>query len=129
VAGEDIETVRRGLDALSRRDLEALVAEADPEVEFHPLLSVWQRNYRGHDGVRQWWSDVADQWEEFAAEIVDWRDLGDGALLVNTQWRGRGKQGSIEVAGPGALVVRFRDGRALTVDVYHDESFALAAEG
>ena len=123
----EIESVRRAFDAIARRDVRALVDEADPEIEFHPLLSVWQRNYRGHAGVEQWFNDVAEQWEEFNARIDGVRELDDGGLLVRTYWHGRAKGSPTEIHGPGALVIHFRAGKATSLDVYLDEAHALKA--
>jgi uncharacterized protein with GYD domain len=33
---ENLETFKRGLDAYNRRDIDALLEELDPEVEWHP---------------------------------------------------------------------------------------------
>ena len=35
---ENAELLRRAVDAYNRRDVEALCAELDPEVEWHPAL-------------------------------------------------------------------------------------------
>ena len=35
---EDVESVKRFLDAYNRRDVEGMLAELDPEVEWHPAL-------------------------------------------------------------------------------------------
>src|ERR671910_3519421 len=37
-------------------------------------------DYRGHDGVRRWWSDLLDLLPDYRAEIAEVQDLGDMML-------------------------------------------------
>jgi ketosteroid isomerase-like protein len=127
VSEANVGVVQRALDAVSRRDLDALLEELDPNVEVHPFVSVWQRTYRGHAGIEQWSKDTAELWEEFSLRPRGFRDLGDDALLVLAQWRGRGKGSAPAIDGPAALVIRFRNGKAASIDVYLDEASALKA--
>jgi hypothetical protein len=51
---ENVERFKRGIEAYNRRDVEALLQELDPEVEWYPALEVLLGGeatvYRGHDG-------------------------------------------------------------------------------
>ena len=53
---ENVEAFKRWIDAYNRQDVEAMVEEMDPEVEYHPVLPMLLGGeatvYRGHDGVR-----------------------------------------------------------------------------
>ena len=64
---ENVEAFKRGSDAANRRDIDALLAVVDPDVEWHPamaaLLSGEGTTYHGHEGVRDW---LRDQEEAFA---------------------------------------------------------------
>jgi ketosteroid isomerase-like protein len=55
---ENVELTYRTFDALNRRDLDAYLALTDEDVEFVPRTSAIEGEsvYRGHDGVRRWWS-------------------------------------------------------------------------
>jgi ketosteroid isomerase-like protein len=59
------EVVRSFLDAFIARDLEGLLALADPEVELHPLRLTGTPAYRGHEGVRRWLEEL----EQRAADV------------------------------------------------------------
>ena len=64
---ENADIVRRAFDAFSRRDLSALLAISDPEIEFMPATArVAGRGepYRGHEGLRTYLADVARVWQE-----------------------------------------------------------------
>jgi hypothetical protein len=30
--------------------------------------------YRGHDGLRRWWRDVHETWEDISVEVIEARD-------------------------------------------------------
>jgi hypothetical protein len=54
---QNVEAFQRGLEAGDRRDVETLLQELDPGVEWHSalhaLLGAEQTVFRGHDGVRE----------------------------------------------------------------------------
>src|SRR5438067_9359287 len=129
MSAERIEVVRQVLDAVGRRDVQAILENVDADVELQPLLSVWRQTYRGHDGIEEWSRGVGELWESFSVEPEDFRDIGEGSLVVRLRWRGRAKGVSTELDGPGAAVVRFRDDKLLSVDIHLDEHSALRSIG
>jgi len=122
-----IETVRLALDAISRRDLPALLDLLDPEIELRPLMSVWQRSYTGHEGIERWWSDVAQLWDNFQVEADDFRDVGGDALFLRIHWHGIAKGSGNEVDGPLAGIARFAGDKVALLEIFIDERRALAS--
>jgi ketosteroid isomerase-like protein len=122
-----IEMVRRAMAAIGRRDPSAFIAEVAEDCELRPLMSVWPQPYRGHDGIRQWFDDLAGVWDEFSVEPEDIRALEDDTLLVALLWRGRGKGRPDELSGPAVALWRFRDDKAVSARLYPDETSALEA--
>ena len=58
----DIEVVKAIFAAFAARDVEAVLALADPDVEFTAVTGEdagRTEPYRGHDGMRQYFRDVA----------------------------------------------------------------------
>ena len=59
---QNVEAFKRGLEAGNRGDVETLLEELDPEVEWHSalhaLLGGEQTVFRGHDGVREMLRDL-----------------------------------------------------------------------
>ena len=52
--------VSRWVDAFNERELDAMLACLAADVEFHPLkLHGLDGSYRGHDGVRSWYAQLA----------------------------------------------------------------------
>jgi ketosteroid isomerase-like protein len=76
---ENVELVHEANDAFTRRDLGALLALADPDIEVFPLIARLEGGgpYRGHDGVRRWWENWLRIAPDFSAEVEEVRDLGD----------------------------------------------------
>ena len=52
MSADRIEVVRQVLDAVGRRDVQAILDNVDSDVELQPLLSVWRQTYRGHTAAR-----------------------------------------------------------------------------
>ena len=129
---ENVEAFKRGLDAFNRRDVEAMLEELDPEVEWHPLLQVLLGGeatvYRGHEGVRELLGDLYEAFAEFQAEQSEVRDLGERVVAIGC-FRGRGKQSGAKTESPIGWVVEFKNGKAVRVRDYVDPKDALEAAG
>ena len=63
---ENVEIVRSSFAAIARGDVEGLLEFYDPHVQFLPLTGtqVESGGYHGHDGVRAYFAEVADVWDE-----------------------------------------------------------------
>ena len=59
---ENVELFYRAMDAFNRRDLDALLALMDDDVELVPrqVALEGESSFRRHDGVRRWWDTVFD---------------------------------------------------------------------
>ena len=55
----NVDAIRRMLQAFNDGDVEAIVAECDPTVEWEEQsIPGVEPLYRGHDGVRRWWAET-----------------------------------------------------------------------
>jgi ketosteroid isomerase-like protein len=129
---ENVELVKRAVDAINRGDAEALVAELDPEVEWHGAILMamggTQTVYRGHEGVREWLRDLYETLSEFQAEYPEIRDLGDRTVAIG-RVRARGAASEAQIESPHGTVTDFKDGKAIRVRTYLDPNEALEAAG
>src|SRR4029450_5193568 len=91
---ENVETFKRAVEAYNRRDIDALLEEMDPEVEWiaavQTLFEGEARVYRGHAGIRQWVRDIDEALADIRLEFFEIRDLGD-RLVASGRFSGRGK--------------------------------------
>ena len=126
----DVETIRAGVAALNRGDVEALVATLDPEVELIPLRAVLDGSvYRGHDGLRRWLDDMSEDWVGFQLGLEEVRALGGGQVLVQAVMRMRGRSSGVAVDAPAAWLCDMRDGRVRRIRFFGDPAAALEAAG
>jgi ketosteroid isomerase-like protein len=74
---ENVALSKRVLEAWNRRDVEATIALASPEVVWHPVLeeTIEGQTYCGHAGLRQYYRDLAEQGGESQGELTEFRDL------------------------------------------------------
>ena len=120
MSAANVELQRRWLAAFNARDVEAFVACCHPDVEYHSVFAAVDRAvYSSQDGVRQWWRDVDDAWDEIRIQDEVLFDLGEH-VLVYAVLRGRGRQSGADVALPYASVATVRDGLAVYFKTYTD---------
>lgn len=127
MSARNVELMRRFVAAYNKRDLDAAIACCDPCAELHPLLAgaVGGAFYRGHEGLRQWFRDLADAWGgEIRGELEAYFDLGEHTLGFAT-FRGRGRQSGAEVAMPIAVVTTWRNELLVNMKTYASRPDAL----
>ena len=120
----NIELLRGFGDALNARDIEAILAYCDPNIEFHSGIGAIHGVYHGHDGVHRWHCDNQEVWGQIGVETEAVFDLGEHTLVFYVA-RGRGLRSGVEVATPQAGVVRWRDGLITYIKSYRDREDAL----
>ena len=129
---ENVEVFRRASDAINRRDADALVAELDPEVEWHSAILMAmggkQTVYRGHEGVRGWLRDLYGTLSEFHADYPEIRDLGDTTVAIG-HVRARGRASEAEIESPHGTVTEFKNGKGVRVRTYLDPEEAIEVAG
>ena len=126
---ENVATAKRIYEARNRGDIEAVLAECDPDVTWRPHLStLGGRPIRGHDEVRAYLTSLREDWRSFRHEPEGFFDAGDKVVaFLHTYARGRGSGVDVEV--PVAHVLRFYGGKCLGYVSYHDRAEALEAAG
>ena len=113
MAKEDVDAVRRFYAAWTAGDLDAMLAEVDPEVEAQPVLGLlYERpSYRGHGGISRWFEEVDDLWDDFEIHVEATHEVDDAVIAficLVAYTRGRASDSRI------AVVCHFRDGKILS---------------
>ena len=126
---ENVELYRRGIEAFNRRDLEAFLALADPDVVgISRVLAIEGGSYRGHDGTREWWKELLDVFPDFRIEVVWVRDAGNMTVSeLRNSAHGEGSAAPLEDSV--WQVSEWRDGRVIRWQMHESEQDALAAAG
>src|SRR5437660_12109675 len=88
---ENVEAFLEINHALRRGDVEAVLRWVDEEGVLLAARSAVEGAYHGHDGVRRFMADNAENFEKLEPHYPDVRDLGDRVLAIGTiHVRGRG---------------------------------------
>jgi ketosteroid isomerase-like protein len=126
---ENVESLKRAIEAYNRRDIEPLLETSDPEIEWYPFTAQVEGDeaYHGHEGLRQWWANIDAAFEEFEASVDEVRDLDDTVLALG-HLRARFRSG-VALDTEIGWVVRFRDGLGVWGRAYQSHAEALEAVG
>ena len=126
---ENVETYKRAVEATNRRDLDALVEELDPQVEWHSaLVGLGTAVYRGTEEVRELFRDADESLEGMVFEVSEVRDLSDRVLALG-RLRARGHESGVETNVSFNQVVDFRNGKVSRLRSFLDREDALEAAG
>jgi ketosteroid isomerase-like protein len=128
---KNVEAVKRATEASNRRDLEAVLEELDPVIEWYDaapmMLGGKATVYRGHEGARDLNRDLTEVLDEIHIELSEIRDLGD-RVVATGRLRTRGKGSGAETEAPYTIVCDFANGKAMRLQTYVGDD-ALEAAG
>ena len=103
-------------DCWAREDLPGLLEVFDEACEVRPLLGQLDGAvYRGHDGVRRWFTDMRSDWSAFSPELQKFSEAGD-SLLVAGRVRVRGHHSGADLDTRFWWRFSFRNGRILVME-------------
>jgi ketosteroid isomerase-like protein len=127
---ENVELHRRGYDAWNRRDLDAWLAVADPEIEFVPLNVEMEggRPYRGLDAARRFWDEFLAVFPDLRVEVDELRDLGE-VTVARVRLTGRGAGSDVPVERPVWHIFWWRNKKCVRWQAHASEAEALEAAG
>ena len=114
----EVETVRAVYDAFARRDVEGALEHIDTDVEFVPAgtqsLVGREAPYRGHDGVRQYFADAAEAWDDLTLHAEDFRAAVDSVIVFG---RVEGSVDGKPFRSKAIWIWRVRGGKAVSMRV------------
>lgn len=118
---QDVETVRSGYDAFNRKDIPAVLALYDPQIE-------WTEGgggrapagtFRGPQSIAtEVFATVPQNFDDFRAEAEQFIDAGEHVVVVG-RFRGKAKSGA-SLDAPFVHVHRMRNGKTVRFQNYVD---------
>ena len=122
------DTVYTAYEAWSRRDIDALLEVVHPEAEARPILgaNIGISVYRGREGLRDWFKDLHQEWEQFQTRVTQ-IDARDDRSLLTIQIHARGRASGVVIEGDLYHVVELRYGLILRLEAFQDRDGALKA--
>jgi ketosteroid isomerase-like protein len=126
---ENVEVIRRLLDAFERGGLDATLSFYDPDVtwvvaEDEPEAAT----LRGYDGLRALLAQWLQAFDELHIDPKEFIDAGE-AVVMPYQFRARERSSGSEISAPETWVFWLRDGMIIEVREYRHKAEALAAVG
>ena len=128
MSSDDVRLVRRWFEGFERADLGLDIC--DPEIEIRnwaefPITGP----YRGLEGVRRWWDDIDEAFEDRQWELLDVIDAGDGRVLTIQRFTGRFRLTGLETDFAWGAVITVKGGKVARAHGYPSPRQAKEAAG
>jgi ketosteroid isomerase-like protein len=125
---ENLDLVLLMYEAFNSRDLDGTLALMHDQVEIEPRLGALEGEYRGHEGVRRWWSDLLEFLPDYVAEVEELHDLGE-MTLGRIRGTGHGAGSAAPLVETWWQSITWRDGMCMSWCNFATEAEALEAIG
>ena len=127
---ENVESLRRSVDALNRGDRTAWLATADPDGEMVPAKD-WPENapVHGPKAIWDYYVGVTQAWEVGSFELPEIIEAGADKVVFNARRHARGRASGADLMFSYWGVLTFRDGRQIRTEWFADRAEALKAVG
>jgi ketosteroid isomerase-like protein len=126
---ENVEIVRRSIDAFTKHDLDLAGQDWDAEAVLD-----WSRSegvdagiYRGQEAIQAFWGGWLQMFDQFDFKADEFLDRGEHVVVPNLT-RLRGRDG-VEVEAHSAVLVTVRHGQIVQWKLCRDRAEALKAVG
>jgi len=120
--------VREAVEAFMARDLERILAVADPEIVLRSLLTEAERPlYHGHDGVRDWFEEVFGVFPDWNPQPRAASHDEDGAVVIPLDVTATGAGSGVPIDQTYWLGARVRADKIIFFGFFRTESDALDA--
>ena len=130
---ENIDTILKAVEALNRRDADAFVAGASPDVawETNPEMVGLGGIYHGRAGVREFFEQLfgLETWESIHVEVEEITEASDDRVLVGVHVKARGRGSGVPTELSLWQVFRFADGLITRRQAFWTRQEALEAAG
>jgi ketosteroid isomerase-like protein len=121
------ELARQGIDAVNRRDFDALLARYMPDAVLVATSLGMRETFEGREAIRGALEDMVAPFDDYAIVLEEFRDLGNGVTLHVQLARGRPTGSSVFVEQRAASVNDWTDGLLARAAIYTDIDETRAA--
>jgi len=129
---ENLEVVHRAVEALNRRDLEALAELCDEEFEFASVFTAvdaGRATYRGKYAWTTYSARMDEAWNDWRVEDLRVFDAGDDRIAAVFLLVGEGKNSGARVKRAVGATYKLRQGKLWRMRSYLNPQEALDAVG
>ena len=122
------QVVQRAVGAFMERDLDGLLALADPRIELRSLLTEAERPlYHGHDGVRDWFDAVFGVFPDWRPQPRPASYDEDGAVVIGLDVTATGAGSGVPIDQTYWLGARVQADKITFFGFFRTEPDALEA--
>jgi ketosteroid isomerase-like protein len=127
---ENVEIVRRAVEAFNSGEVSEILARAHPdfEAEIPPDVSAEPDSYRGEQGIRRYLSSFQHAMQDIHFEAEELWDAGE-SVIVALRLSARGRTTAIPVQQRSTGVWTVRDGKIIRIRAYATSAEAFKAVG
>ena len=126
---ENVEIVKRIVEAWSAGNFDAARNALDPDITWHdPPQQPGVITRHGFAGVEGSFRNWLSAWDDYRYELGELTDAGEKVLMIGRQ-HGRGKGSRVEVSSDLLQVWTLRDGKVVEMRMFMDRAEALQAAG
>jgi ketosteroid isomerase-like protein len=123
---ENVEVVRAAYAAFNARDVDGLLRLSAEDCEWQPLRAQLEGIvYRGHEGVRQFVSDMDEDWKAFRIDPLEFHDRKERVAVIG-RVSALGQSG-VEIDSLAGFVFELEHGRIRRIISHSDPEAALEA--
>jgi ketosteroid isomerase-like protein len=128
VTGSNLEIVERGFEAFNEEGIDGILPFIHPDFEATtpPELASEPDTYRGHEGIRRWYSSFEEVMDEIRWDARNFQEVGE-RVVVEFTLHARGKTTGLDFGQDAVMVWELRDGLAIRVSLYPTLDQARAA--
>ncbi len=121
--------VKRAVEAINRRDIDRYLAWCTEDVQLVTPVSDVGGAYDGPDGIRRFFTDIADASPDFKIVIESLEAVGPDQVLGFMRVTGTGRASGIPIENTTGNVYDIADGKIQRIRVFFDRNQALEAAG
>jgi ketosteroid isomerase-like protein len=126
---ENVELVKRAVEAVNQRDIEGYLACCTEDVQLVTPVADVGGAYDGPDGIRRFFTDIGDAAPDFKIVIESLEAVGPDRVLGFMRVLGTGRASGIPIENATGNVYDFADGRIQRILIFFDRNQALEAVG
>jgi ketosteroid isomerase-like protein len=124
---ENVEIARRSAEAFNRGDIDAWLADIDPEIEWHGVSDEPDPGpFRGHGEVVKMVARWTEAFPDLQAVAEDYIDAGE-YVVIPMRLRGRTPESDADIVVEDVFVQRYRAGKIVEVREFRTREEALEA--
>ena len=128
---ENVEIIRQTLAAWNEGDDDAALRRSAKDIvwQLKGVFPGFKPEYRGHEGVREFWKAFREPWATISVEPLEFTEIDAERVLVEVRFRGMGKTSGVVTEVEFPFIWTIRNGKAVHFQSFADRAEALEAAG